>query len=183
MRIQTKKNKKSNKAWIFLAKKVKKCTYFFFILNCLKPDDGGSPHPKKGVIYFIFFNCFVHVKHFKMKSPSAQDGKKNESFFFFMCLLLIRMEMEKVKTWKQTSAFSPCPCSNLISVFPPLLIVHRHIWQVNIMVLARVVVITISTAKKRSIMLAMGTSPAVQAYEQMRYTPQGGAISPLFSPH
>lgn len=40
--------------------------------------------------------------------------------------------------------------------------------MVNIMVLTRVVVITISTAKRRSIMLAMGTSPAEQAYEQMR---------------
>lgn len=29
-------------------------------------------------------------------------------------------------------------------------------------------------------MLAMGTSPAEQAYEQMRYKPQGGAISPPF---
>ncbi|XP_070688316.1 adhesion G protein-coupled receptor D2 [Pempheris klunzingeri] len=40
--------------------------------------------------------------------------------------------------------------------------------MVNIMVLTRVVVITISTAKRRSIMLAMGTSPVEQAYEQMR---------------
>ncbi|XP_073332565.1 adhesion G protein-coupled receptor D2 [Pagrus major] len=40
--------------------------------------------------------------------------------------------------------------------------------MVNIMVLTRVVVITISTAKRRSIMLAMGTSPAEQAYEQIR---------------
>ncbi|XP_035509235.1 adhesion G-protein coupled receptor D2 [Morone saxatilis] len=40
--------------------------------------------------------------------------------------------------------------------------------MVNIMVLTRVVVITISTAKRRSIMLAMDTSPAEQAYEQMR---------------
>ncbi|KAM3619759.1 uncharacterized protein V6R79_013108 [Siganus canaliculatus] len=40
--------------------------------------------------------------------------------------------------------------------------------MVNVMVLMRVVVITISTAKRRSIMLAMGTSPLEQAYEQMR---------------
>ncbi|KAI3368680.1 hypothetical protein L3Q82_025675 [Scortum barcoo] len=40
--------------------------------------------------------------------------------------------------------------------------------MVNIMVLTRVVIITISTAKRRSIMLAMGTSPVEQAYEQIR---------------
>ncbi|XP_071342048.1 adhesion G protein-coupled receptor D2 isoform X3 [Trachinotus anak] len=40
--------------------------------------------------------------------------------------------------------------------------------MVNIMILTRVVVITISTAKRRSIMLAMGTSPVEQAYEQIR---------------
>ncbi|KAM4629239.1 adhesion G protein-coupled receptor D2 [Polymixia lowei] len=40
--------------------------------------------------------------------------------------------------------------------------------MVNIMVLTRVVVITISTAKRRSIMLAMGASPMEQAYEQIR---------------
>ncbi|XP_044055394.1 adhesion G-protein coupled receptor D2 isoform X2 [Siniperca chuatsi] len=40
--------------------------------------------------------------------------------------------------------------------------------MVNIMVLTRVVVITISTAKRRSIMLAMGTSPVEQTYEQIR---------------
>ncbi|KAL6108095.1 uncharacterized protein ACO6RY_18710 [Pungitius sinensis] len=40
--------------------------------------------------------------------------------------------------------------------------------MVNIMVLSRVVIITISTAKRRSIMLAMGTSPVDQAYEQIR---------------
>ncbi|XP_042272092.1 adhesion G-protein coupled receptor D2 isoform X1 [Thunnus maccoyii] len=40
--------------------------------------------------------------------------------------------------------------------------------MVNVMVLTRVVVITISTAKRRSIMLAMGTSPVEQAYEQIR---------------
>lgn len=40
--------------------------------------------------------------------------------------------------------------------------------MVNILVLTRVVVITISTAKRRSIMLAMGASPAEQAYEQIR---------------
>ncbi|XP_042371703.1 adhesion G-protein coupled receptor D2 isoform X2 [Plectropomus leopardus] len=40
--------------------------------------------------------------------------------------------------------------------------------MVNIMVLTRVVVITISTAKRRSIMLAMGASPVDQAYEQIR---------------
>ncbi|XP_059923849.1 adhesion G-protein coupled receptor D2 isoform X1 [Gadus macrocephalus] len=39
---------------------------------------------------------------------------------------------------------------------------------VNIMVLTRVVVITISTAKRRSIMLVMGTSTVEQAYEQIR---------------
>ncbi|XP_056131823.1 adhesion G-protein coupled receptor D2 [Lampris incognitus] len=39
---------------------------------------------------------------------------------------------------------------------------------VNIMVLARVVVITISTARRRSIMLALGASPMEQAYEQFR---------------
>lgn len=40
--------------------------------------------------------------------------------------------------------------------------------MVNVMVLTRVVVITISTAKRRSIMLAMGASPVEQAYEQIR---------------
>ncbi|XP_029355881.1 adhesion G-protein coupled receptor D2 [Echeneis naucrates] len=40
--------------------------------------------------------------------------------------------------------------------------------MVNIMILTRVVAITISTAKRRSIMLAMGTSPVEQAYEQIR---------------
>ncbi|XP_054459470.1 adhesion G-protein coupled receptor D2 [Anoplopoma fimbria] len=40
--------------------------------------------------------------------------------------------------------------------------------MVNVMVLSRVVIITISTAKRRSIMLAMGTSPVDQAYEQIR---------------
>ncbi|KAM6963084.1 adhesion G protein-coupled receptor D2 [Aplochiton taeniatus] len=39
---------------------------------------------------------------------------------------------------------------------------------VNIMVLTRVVFITISTAKRRSIMLAMGSSPVEQTYEQIR---------------
>ncbi|XP_077440718.1 adhesion G protein-coupled receptor D2 [Vanacampus margaritifer] len=40
--------------------------------------------------------------------------------------------------------------------------------MVNVMVLTRVVVITISTAKRRSIMLAMGASPLEQTYEQVR---------------
>ncbi|KAM9479478.1 adhesion G protein-coupled receptor D2 isoform 2-T2 [Salvelinus alpinus] len=40
--------------------------------------------------------------------------------------------------------------------------------MVNIMVLMRVVVITISTAKRRSVMLAMDISPVEQAYEQIR---------------
>ncbi|XP_068446254.1 adhesion G-protein coupled receptor D2 [Clinocottus analis] len=40
--------------------------------------------------------------------------------------------------------------------------------MVNVMVLSRVVVITISTAKRRSIMLALGTGPVDQAYEQIR---------------
>ncbi|KAK5869766.1 hypothetical protein PBY51_024460 [Eleginops maclovinus] len=40
--------------------------------------------------------------------------------------------------------------------------------MVNVLVLTRVVIITISTAKRRSIMLAMGTSPVEQAYEQIR---------------
>ncbi|XP_055020685.1 adhesion G-protein coupled receptor D2 isoform X3 [Boleophthalmus pectinirostris] len=40
--------------------------------------------------------------------------------------------------------------------------------MVNILVLTRVVVITISTAKRRSILLAMGASPVEQAYEQIR---------------
>ncbi|XP_040896478.1 adhesion G-protein coupled receptor D2 isoform X2 [Toxotes jaculatrix] len=40
--------------------------------------------------------------------------------------------------------------------------------MVNIMILTRVVVITISTAKRRSIMLATSTSPVEQAYEQIR---------------
>ncbi|KAK2835394.1 hypothetical protein Q5P01_015878 [Channa striata] len=40
--------------------------------------------------------------------------------------------------------------------------------MVNILVLTRVLVITISTAKRRSIMLAIGASPAEQAYEQIR---------------
>ncbi|KAF0042007.1 hypothetical protein F2P81_005539 [Scophthalmus maximus] len=39
--------------------------------------------------------------------------------------------------------------------------------MVNIMILTRVVVITVSTAKRRSIMLAMGTSPVEQTYEQI----------------
>ncbi|KAJ3599129.1 hypothetical protein NHX12_033092, partial [Muraenolepis orangiensis] len=39
--------------------------------------------------------------------------------------------------------------------------------MVNIMVLTRVVVITISTAKRRSIMLVMGTSTVEQGYEQI----------------
>ncbi|KAM8874688.1 adhesion G protein-coupled receptor D2 isoform 3-T3 [Spinachia spinachia] len=39
---------------------------------------------------------------------------------------------------------------------------------VNVMVLSRVVIITISTAKRRSIMLAMGTSPVDQTYERIR---------------
>ncbi|KAJ8384537.1 hypothetical protein AAFF_G00204520 [Aldrovandia affinis] len=42
------------------------------------------------------------------------------------------------------------------------------IMMVNIMVLTRVVVITISTAKRRSIMLAANSSPVEQAYEQIR---------------
>lgn len=41
--------------------------------------------------------------------------------------------------------------------------------QVNILVMTRVLVITISTAKRRSIMLAMGRSPMEQSYEQIRY--------------
>ncbi|XP_072294165.1 adhesion G protein-coupled receptor D2-like [Eucyclogobius newberryi] len=40
--------------------------------------------------------------------------------------------------------------------------------MVNVLVLTRVVVITISTAKRRSILLAMGASPVEQAYEQIR---------------
>ncbi|KAM7387977.1 hypothetical protein PAMP_024181 [Pampus punctatissimus] len=40
--------------------------------------------------------------------------------------------------------------------------------MVNVMVLTRVVIITISTAKRRSIMLAMSTSPVKQTYEQIR---------------
>ncbi|XP_032428122.1 adhesion G-protein coupled receptor D2 isoform X1 [Xiphophorus hellerii] len=40
--------------------------------------------------------------------------------------------------------------------------------MVNILVLTRVVIITVSTAKRRSIMLALGMSPAEQAYEQIR---------------
>ncbi|XP_035996967.1 adhesion G-protein coupled receptor D2 isoform X2 [Fundulus heteroclitus] len=40
--------------------------------------------------------------------------------------------------------------------------------MVNILVLTRVVIITISTAKRRSIMLALGMSPVEQAYEQIR---------------
>ncbi|XP_013866215.1 adhesion G-protein coupled receptor D2 [Austrofundulus limnaeus] len=40
--------------------------------------------------------------------------------------------------------------------------------MVNIFVLTRVVIITISTAKRRSIMLGLGTSPVEQAYEQIR---------------
>ncbi|XP_028299668.1 adhesion G-protein coupled receptor D2 isoform X2 [Gouania willdenowi] len=40
--------------------------------------------------------------------------------------------------------------------------------MVNILVLTRVVVITISTTKRRSIMLAMGSGPVEQAYEQTR---------------
>ncbi|KAG7277206.1 hypothetical protein CRUP_018860 [Coryphaenoides rupestris] len=41
------------------------------------------------------------------------------------------------------------------------------ILMVNVMVLTRVVVITISTAKRRSIMLVMGTSTVEQAYEHI----------------
>uniref|UniRef100_A0A3P9I025 Adhesion G protein-coupled receptor D2 n=1 Tax=Oryzias latipes TaxID=8090 RepID=A0A3P9I025_ORYLA len=40
--------------------------------------------------------------------------------------------------------------------------------MVNIFVLTRVVIITVSTARRRSIMLAMGASPVKQAYEQIR---------------
>ncbi|XP_041863143.1 adhesion G-protein coupled receptor D2 isoform X3 [Melanotaenia boesemani] len=40
--------------------------------------------------------------------------------------------------------------------------------MVNILVLTRVVMVTISTAKRRSIMLAIGSSPVEQAYEQIR---------------
>ncbi|XP_055363716.1 adhesion G-protein coupled receptor D2 isoform X2 [Betta splendens] len=40
--------------------------------------------------------------------------------------------------------------------------------MVNILVMTRVLMITISTAKRRSIMLAMGASPVEQAYEQIR---------------
>ncbi|XP_047230368.1 adhesion G-protein coupled receptor D2 isoform X4 [Girardinichthys multiradiatus] len=40
--------------------------------------------------------------------------------------------------------------------------------MVNILVLTRVIMITISTAKRRSIMLALGMSPTEQAYEQIR---------------
>ncbi|XP_030640183.1 adhesion G-protein coupled receptor D2 [Chanos chanos] len=40
--------------------------------------------------------------------------------------------------------------------------------MVNIMVLIRVVVITISTAKRRSLMMAVSSSPVEQAYEQIR---------------
>ncbi|KAM4739143.1 adhesion G protein-coupled receptor D2 isoform 2-T2 [Anableps anableps] len=40
--------------------------------------------------------------------------------------------------------------------------------MVNILVLTRVVIITISTAKRRSIMLALDMSPVEQAYEQIR---------------
>ncbi|XP_061594472.1 adhesion G-protein coupled receptor D2 isoform X2 [Cololabis saira] len=40
--------------------------------------------------------------------------------------------------------------------------------MVNMLVLTRVVIITISTAKRRSIMLALGTSPVEQAYDQFR---------------
>ncbi|XP_038147573.1 adhesion G-protein coupled receptor D2 [Cyprinodon tularosa] len=40
--------------------------------------------------------------------------------------------------------------------------------MVNILVLTRVVIITISTAKRRSIMLVLGLSPVEQAYEQIR---------------
>lgn len=71
-------------------------------------------------------------------------------------------------------------CTYFSVILPSSLFLYPHIFQVNIMVLTRVVVITISTAKRRSIMLAMGTSPVEQAYEQMRYEPQGGAISPPF---
>ncbi|KAJ8376171.1 hypothetical protein SKAU_G00067510 [Synaphobranchus kaupii] len=42
------------------------------------------------------------------------------------------------------------------------------IMMVNVMVLTRVVVITISMAKRRSIMLAVNSSPAGQAYEHIR---------------
>lgn len=40
--------------------------------------------------------------------------------------------------------------------------------QVNVMVLARVVAIAISAAKRRSIMLALKSSPAAQTFEQTR---------------
>lgn len=75
---------------------------------------------------------------------------------------------------------SQCTSSHLSVTLPPFISVAYLFFQVNIMVLTRVVVITISTAKRRSIMLAMGTSPVEQTYEQIRYRPQGGAICPLF---
>ncbi|KPP73518.1 hypothetical protein Z043_107391, partial [Scleropages formosus] len=40
--------------------------------------------------------------------------------------------------------------------------------MVNVMILARVVAITISTAKRRSVLLALGSSPSEQALEQIR---------------
>lgn len=43
-----------------------------------------------------------------------------------------------------------------------------HCVQVNIMVLARVVGITITTAKRRSLMMAVNSNPVEQAYEQAR---------------
>lgn len=78
--------------------------------------------------------------------------------------------------------------SALISSFPisvtfyePLFCFYFFLFcQVNILVMTRVLVITISTAKRRSTMLAMGRSPMEQSYEQIRYQPQGGTICSLF---
>lgn len=45
---------------------------------------------------------------------------------------------------------------------------NLYILQVNIMVLTRVVFITISTTKRRSLMMADSTSPMEQGSEQIR---------------
>lgn len=94
----------------------------------------------------------------------------SSSLYFDWCFLFSSQCTSSVLISLSHFAFA----SSHFSILPFFL------FQVNIMVLTRVVVITISTAKRRSIMLAMGTSPVEQAYEQMRYKPQGGAICPLF---
>lgn len=55
--------------------------------------------------------------------------------------------------------------------------------QVNIMVLTRVVIITISTGKRRSLMMADSSSPIEQVSEQIRWSPRSflQSVSSTFS--